>query len=170
MYSEQENSGIRVAVGDCSVTERWRWRPPYQTGKTVHMHANTLQTRRGRTHGAGCVRPWFHTAEPLGERRYENWITHISQLSDNSLPPFISWKKSYRKDDYTVDCPHLIKKRLYKTRIVDFHWAKLAISEILLPYFQGIGDSIVSGKKFYYENIIAIFLWYVCVRGGGWRG
>ena len=33
--SELENSGIRVAVGDCSVTERRRWRPPYQTGKTV---------------------------------------------------------------------------------------------------------------------------------------
>ena len=30
---------IRVAVGDCSVTERRRWRPPYQTGKTVHVHA-----------------------------------------------------------------------------------------------------------------------------------
>ena len=42
--SELESSGIRVAVGDCSVTERRRWRPPYQTGKTVHVHANTLQT------------------------------------------------------------------------------------------------------------------------------
>ena len=39
MSSELENSGIRVAVGDCSVTERRRWRPPYQTGKTVHVHA-----------------------------------------------------------------------------------------------------------------------------------
>ena len=37
--SELENSGIRVAVGDCSVTERRRWRPPYHTGKTVHVHA-----------------------------------------------------------------------------------------------------------------------------------
>ena len=143
MYSELENSGIRVAVGDCSVTERRRWRPSYQTGKTVHMHANTLQTRRGRTHAAGCVRPWFRTAEPLEERRYENWITHISQLSDDSLPPFISLKKGYRKDDYTVDCPHLIKKRLCKTRIVYFHRGKLAISEILLSYFQVVGDSIV---------------------------
>ena len=125
-----ENSGIRVAVGHCSVTECRRWRPPYQTGKTVHMHANTLQTRRGRKHGAGFVRPWF---------RYENCITHISQLSDNSLPPFISWKKGYRKDDYTVDCPHLIKKKLCKTRIVDFHWAKLAISEILLSFFKVLG-------------------------------
>ena len=23
-----------------------------------------------------CVRQWFRTAEPLGERRYENWNTH----------------------------------------------------------------------------------------------
>ena len=75
--SELENSGIRVAVGDCSVTERRRWRPPYQTGNTVHVQAKTLQTQRGRTHGAGCVRQWFRTTEPLGERRYENWNTHI---------------------------------------------------------------------------------------------
>ena len=40
------------------------------------MCTQTLQTQRGRTHGAGCVRQWFHTAEPLGERRYENWYTH----------------------------------------------------------------------------------------------
>ena len=71
--SELEVSGIRVAVGDCSVTERRRWSPPYQTGKTVHVHAKPLQTQRARTHGAGCVRQWFRTAEPLGERRYENW-------------------------------------------------------------------------------------------------
>ena len=67
--SELEISGIRVAVGDCSVTERRRWGPPYQIGKT-------LQTQRGRTHGAGYVRQWFRTAEPLGERRYENWNAH----------------------------------------------------------------------------------------------
>ena len=36
----------------------------------------TLQIQRGQTHGAGCVRQWFRTAEPLGERRYENWNTH----------------------------------------------------------------------------------------------
>ena len=46
--SELENiiSGIRVTVGDCSVTERRRWRQPYQTGKTVHVHANTANTTR----------------------------------------------------------------------------------------------------------------------------
>ena len=72
--SELENSGIRVAVGDCSVTERRRWRPPYQSGKTVHVHTSTTNT--GRTQGAVCVRQWFRTAEPLGERRYENWNIH----------------------------------------------------------------------------------------------
>ena len=37
--SELENSGIRVAVGDCSVTEHPRWHPAYQTGKTVRVQA-----------------------------------------------------------------------------------------------------------------------------------
>ena len=52
--SELENSGIRVAVGDCNITERRRWRPPYQTGKTVHVHAKHYQrSEDGRT--APCV-------------------------------------------------------------------------------------------------------------------
>ena len=50
MSSELENSGIRVAVGDCSVTERRRWRPPYQIGKTVHVHAKHYKHNEdGRT-------------------------------------------------------------------------------------------------------------------------
>ena len=53
--SELENSGIRVAVGDCSVTERWRWRPPYQIGKTVHVHAKHYKhTEDGRTAPGVC--------------------------------------------------------------------------------------------------------------------
>ena len=44
----------------------------------LYKCTQTLQTQRGRTHGAGCVRQWFRTAEPLGERRYENWNTHAS--------------------------------------------------------------------------------------------
>ena len=73
--SELENSGIRVAVSDCSVTERRRWRPPYQTGKTVHVHANYTNTTKTDARRRG-VRQWSRTAEPLGERRYENWNTH----------------------------------------------------------------------------------------------
>ena len=66
--SELENSGIRVAVGDCSVTERRRWGPPYQTGKTVHVHAKHCS---GRTHGAGCVRQWFRTTRGTSLRELE---------------------------------------------------------------------------------------------------
>ena len=39
MSSELKISDIRMAVGDCSVTEHRRWRPPYQIGKTAHVHA-----------------------------------------------------------------------------------------------------------------------------------
>ena len=53
--SELENSGIRVAVDDCSVTERRRWRPPYQTGKTVHVHAKHYKHNEdGRTAPGVC--------------------------------------------------------------------------------------------------------------------
>ena len=53
--SELENSGIRVAVGDCSDTERRRWCPPYQTGKTVHVHAKQYEHNEdGRTVPGVC--------------------------------------------------------------------------------------------------------------------
>ena len=72
--SELENSGIRVADGDCSVTERRRWRPPYQTGKTVHVRAKHYKhIVDGRTAPDVCGNG---SAEPLGERRYEKWNTH----------------------------------------------------------------------------------------------
>ena len=45
----------------------------------------TLQAQRGQTHGAGCVRQWFRTAELLEERRYENWSTH-THWCNNSEP------------------------------------------------------------------------------------
>ena len=55
MSSELENSGIRVAVGDCSVTEHRRWRPPYQTGKTVYVHAKHYKHYEdGRTAPGVC--------------------------------------------------------------------------------------------------------------------
>ena len=78
MYSELENNGIRVAVGDCSVPERRRWRPPYQTGKNcIYARKHTTNMTRTDARRRMCGQ-WFRTAEPLWERRYENWITHIS--------------------------------------------------------------------------------------------
>ena len=50
--SELENSGIRVVVSDCGVTECRRWRLPYQTGKTVHVHAK--HNEEGRTAPGVC--------------------------------------------------------------------------------------------------------------------
>ena len=55
LHPELENSGIRVAVGNCSVTERRRWLPPYQTGKTVHVHAKHYKHNKdGRTVPGVC--------------------------------------------------------------------------------------------------------------------
>ena len=79
--SELENSGIRLAVGDCSVTELRRWRPPYKIGKTVHVHAKHYKHNEdGRTApgvcGNGSV-PLSHS----GKLRYENWNTHTHAMS-----------------------------------------------------------------------------------------
>ena len=53
--SELEDGGIRVAVGDYSVTERQRWRLPYQTGKTVHVHTKDYKHNEdGRTAQGVC--------------------------------------------------------------------------------------------------------------------
>ena len=52
---ELENSGITVAVGDCSVSECRRWCPPYQTGKTVHVQAkHYIHDEDGRTAPGVC--------------------------------------------------------------------------------------------------------------------
>ena len=68
--SELENSGTRVAVGDCSVTERRRWRPPYQTGKAVHVHA-----KRYEPHEDGCTAPGVCGNGSLSHS--ENVVTRI---------------------------------------------------------------------------------------------
>ena len=129
-----------------------------KTGKTVHIQqTHNKHDEDGRTapdvcgHGSIPLSHSGNVVTRIGLHTYLNCQITVYLL-------LFPGKKGYRKDDYTVDCPHLIKKRLSKTHVVDFHWAKLAISEILLSYFQGIGDSIVSGRKFYYEKILAIFL------------
>ena len=43
----------------------------------------------GRT-APGCVRQWFRTAEPLGERRYENWNTRTLPNSFNTGGPVLN--------------------------------------------------------------------------------
>ena len=95
--SELENSGIRVVVGDCSVTERRRRGPPYQTGKTVH--AKTLPTQRGRTQalgvrGIGSV-PLSHSGTSLREldnnnvylSQYREITTYLLDVKENRCAP-----------------------------------------------------------------------------------
>ena len=104
--SELENSGIRVAVGGCSVTERQRWHPPYQIGNTVHVHAKHYKHNEDGC--TVCVWQWFGTAEPLGERRYENWNTHthyaFSQNSEKN--PVIQLIKRQEREmaTWTIFC------------------------------------------------------------------
>ena len=76
MSSELDNSGLRVAVGDCSITEHQRWGPPYQTGMCSQ---NTTNTARMDARHRVCA-AMVPTAEPLGECRYENWNTHAVNL------------------------------------------------------------------------------------------
>ena len=73
MCSELGNSGIRVAVGDCSVTERRRWRPPYQSGKTVHVHVKTRNKHAEDERTAPGVRD--HGSVPLSHSG--NVVTRI---------------------------------------------------------------------------------------------
>ena len=107
--SELENSGIRVVVGDCSVTERRRWRPPYQTGKNVHVHAKRYKNNaNGRTAPVVCgngsvplshlgnvvTRVGIHTHTdivPHGPKSY--WIYEYSYLSMKCKFSYVIWYK-----------------------------------------------------------------------------
>ena len=81
--SELENGGIRVVVVDCSVTERRRWRPPYQTGKTVHVHAKHYKLNEdGRTAPGVCGNGFV----PLSHS--ENIVTRIGIHITFQLCPF----------------------------------------------------------------------------------
>ena len=82
--SELENSGIRVAVGDCSVTERRRWRPPYQTGKTVHVHAKHYKHNEdGRTAPGVCGKGSVPLSHSL--RELEHTKTHTHERHENFI-------------------------------------------------------------------------------------
>ena len=75
--SELENSGIRVAVGDCSVTERRLWRPPYQIGKTVHVQAKDYKHNEDRCMVLGVC---GNGSVPLGH--WGNVVTRIGIHTD----------------------------------------------------------------------------------------
>ena len=87
--SELENSGIRVAVVDCSVTEHHRrWRQPYQTGKTVYVHAKHYKHNEdGRTAPGVCGNgfvPLSHSGNVvtrIGIHTHTHTYTHTHTLA-----------------------------------------------------------------------------------------
>ena len=64
----------------CSVIERRRWRPPYQTGKTVHVHAKHYKHNEdGRTAPGVCGNGSVllnHSGTSLRELEYTHTHTH----------------------------------------------------------------------------------------------
>ena len=109
--SELENSGIRVAVVDCSVTERRRWRPPYQTGKTVHVHAKHYKHNEDRRTapgvcGNGSV-PLSHSGNVvtrIGTHTHyfsaRSFVFFLSQINHNWY--FHSWLATYENTAFSV--------------------------------------------------------------------
>ena len=111
--SELENSGIRVVVGDCSVSERRRWRPPYQTGKAVHVHAkHYIHNEDGRTApgvcGNGSV-PLSHSGNVV-TRIGIHTHTHIDSVSDARR------RRSTETSIATVPCTSVIGRWLASIR------------------------------------------------------
>ena len=93
--SKLENSGIRVAVGDCSVTERRRWRPPYQNGKTVHVHAKYYKHNDdGRTAPGVCG----NGSVPLSHSG--NIVTRIGIHTHTKLCPAFFFNDSSMRRQY----------------------------------------------------------------------
>ena len=96
--SELENSCIRVAVGDRSVTERPRWHPPYQTGKAVHVHAKHYKHNEdGRTAPGVCSNgsvPLSHSGNVvtiIGIHTH----THTEKKSESSENSTVKWYVMY---------------------------------------------------------------------------
>ena len=89
--SELENSGIRVAVGDCSVTERRRWRPPYQTSKTVHVHAKHYKHNED-----GCTAPGVCGNGSVPLSHLGNVVTRIGIHTHTIITTYLYWKSRLR--------------------------------------------------------------------------
>ena len=104
--SELKNSGIRVAVSDCSVTERRRWRPPYQTCKPVHVHANTTRTDARRRVCAAMV-PYRWAIRGTSLRELEYTHIHMACFSacsgDNQIEMWIIHALTFVFDEWLDD-------------------------------------------------------------------
>ena len=125
----------------------------------------TLQTQRGRRNGAGYVRQWFRTAEPLGERRYENGNTHTHSHSNSrfSLPKL-------SKLDYQVSICSLIPPAtaISKTqdRVDTSVWWKLPFSIFFIIYYvqSAIINKVCKPELWFLCSADSIIVLYICLK------
>ena len=101
--SELENSGIRVAVGDCSVTERRRWRLPYQTGKTVHVLAKHYKYNED-----GCMAPGVCGNGSVPLSHSGNVVTRMEYTYTHTQCQFVSWAHSVNTSSQQVKLSELL--------------------------------------------------------------
>ena len=97
--SELENSGIRVAVGDCSVTERRQWGPPFQTGKTACAGKTLQYNEDGCTALGVCGNvsvPVSHSGNVV-VRTGIHTHTQVTVYMDTSLCISLLYMKMYMK-------------------------------------------------------------------------
>ena len=83
VWSELEKSGIRVAVGDCNVTERRRWRLPIKTAKlymcmqTHYKHDDDGRMAPGvRGHGSVPLSHSGNVVTRIGLHTHTHTHTH----------------------------------------------------------------------------------------------
>ena len=132
--SELKNSGIRVAVGERSLTERRRWRPPYQTGKTVLAGDQW----------------WPRTSG--GRLRFAHAITHLSRrrlglfMKENKrstykerLTKFSAWEANDKQFYQPTPIPTPLQFRgmtIFQTQIIRYRNKPVQIAVLIFFYHE----------------------------------
>ena len=163
--SELENSDIRVAVGDWSVTERRRWHPPYQTGKTVHVHAKHYKHNEN-----GCVRQWFCSV-PLS--RSGNVVTRTGIHTRTHRRLGLPFWVLYCHRGYIGYCPLWQKFKLQSTLVISkSKGPSKTVRDIRTSTYQicSIEEKTIWTTKFYkwlcnLAPLIRNIYWKYCGKG-----
>ena len=114
----------------------------------LYICTQNTTTQRGRTLCAWCVRQWFRTAEPLEERRYENWNTHTHTRVKSSTHQSTSWQSPSSRATPTTASFCLLFRSL----------AAISIDQAMIPPFKRpfhIGSSVQNEVYTINVNIIS---------------
>ena len=97
-----------MAVGDCSVTERRRWYPPYQTSKTVHVHEKPYKHNEDE-----CTAPGVCSNGSVPLSHSGNVVTRIGIHTHREKLHCQRWKQKIKE----VVFLNAIALRTIKTRL-----------------------------------------------------